>query len=51
MKTFFNYLITHASTCTYISYLRSAKFTIKHLKRSYMFQSHNHPQGAYIVPC
>jgi len=40
------------------------KFTLKHLKhsymfpscsmlpqRSYMFPSYDHPQGAYIVPC
>jgi len=27
------------------------KFTLKHLKRSYMFRSHDHPQGAYTVPC
>ena len=26
------------------------KFTLKHLKRSYMFRSYDHPQGAYIVP-
>ena len=40
---------THAHIYTY--YLRSLKFTLKHLKRSYMFRSHDHPQGAYIVPC
>ena len=39
------------NTCTYLYYLRSLKFTLKHLKRSYMFRSHDHPQGAYIVPC
>jgi len=27
------------------------KFTLKHLKRSYMFRSYDHPQGAHIVPC
>ena len=27
------------------------KFTLKHLKRSYMFRSYDHPQGAYFVPC
>ena len=27
------------------------KFTVKHLKRSYMFRSYDHPQGAYFVPC
>ena len=27
------------------------KFTLKHLKRSYIFRSYDHPQGAYIVPC
>ena len=46
-----DYLITHTNTCTYAYYLRSLKFTLKHLKRSYMFRSYDHPQGAYIVPC
>ena len=41
----------HICVCVYIYYLRSLKFTLKHLKRSYMFRSHNHPQRAYIVPC
>jgi len=27
------------------------KFTLKHLKRSYMFRSYDHPQGAYTVSC
>jgi hypothetical protein len=27
------------------------KFTLKHLKSSYMFRSIDHPQGAYVVPC
>jgi hypothetical protein len=45
------YLITHTNTCTYIYYLRSLKFTLKHLKRSYMFRSHDNPPGAYTVPC
>ena len=51
------YLITHTNTShiyiyiyIYIYYLRSLKFTLKHLKRSYMFRSHDHPQGAYTVP-
>jgi len=26
------------------------KFILKHLKRSYMFRSYDHPQGACIVP-
>ena len=25
------------------------KFTLKHLKRSYVFRSYDRPQGAYIV--
>jgi len=49
------YIITHTNTRThthiYIYYLRSLKFTLKHLKRSYMFRSHDHLQGAYIFPC
>jgi len=44
---------THTHTHTHISiyYLRSLKFTLIHLKRSYIFRSHDHPQGAYIIPC
>jgi len=26
------------------------KFALKHLKRSNMFRSNDHPQGAHIVP-
>ena len=36
--------------CTYIVF-NNLKFTLKHLKRSYMFGSYDHPQGAYFVPC
>jgi len=46
-QSLFNY--THQHMHIYY-YLRSLKFTLIHLKRSYMFRSHNHPQGAYIVP-
>jgi len=35
----------------YCYYLRSLKFTLKHLKRSYIFRSYDYPQGEYIVPC
>ena len=42
---------THTHIYIYIYYLRSLKFTLKYLKPSYMFRSHNHPQGTYIVPC
>jgi len=31
--------------------LRRLKFTLKHLKRYYMFRSHDRPYGAYIVSC
>jgi len=48
-KVFVGYLIT--PTHAHIYYLRSLKFTLKHLKLSYMFRSHDHPQGAYFVPC
>jgi len=27
------------------------KFTLKHLKLSYMFRLYDHPQGAYSVAC
>jgi len=27
------------------------KFTLKPLKRSYMFRQYDHAQGAHIVPC
>ena len=57
------YLITHTNTHThthiyiyiyiyihtYIYNIRSLKFTLKHLKHSYMFRSHDHPQGSYII--
>ena len=45
------YLIIHTNKCIYIYYLRSLKFTLKHLKRSCMFRLHNHLLGVYIVPC
>ena len=45
------YLITHTNICIYTYYLRSLKFTLKHLKRSYMFRPHDLLPGAYIVPC
>ena len=46
-----NYTHRYMHIYIYIYYLRSLKFTLKRLKRSYMFRSHDHPQGAYIVPC
>ena len=27
------------------------KFTLKHLKLSYVFRLYDHHQGAYFVPC
>ena len=35
----------------YIYIFKSLKFTLEHLKCSYMFQSHDHLQGEYTVPC
>ena len=32
-------------------FFNNLKLTLKHLKRSYMFRSYDHPQGAYTVPC
>jgi len=43
----FNY--THQHMHIYI-YNLSLKFTLKHLKRSYMFRTHDHPQGCYMLP-
>jgi len=43
------HLITHTNTCTYTYYLRSLKFTLKHLKCSHMFRSYDHPQVANIA--
>jgi len=37
----------YPNKCTYIVF-NNLKFTLKHLKRSYMFRSYDHPQGAYI---
>jgi len=39
----------HTKKCTYIGF-NNLKFTLKRLKRSYMFRSYDHPQGAYFVP-
>ena len=30
-------------------FFNNLKFTLKHLKLSYMFRSYDHPQGAYSV--
>jgi len=35
----------HTNKCTYIVF-NNLKFTLKDLKRSYMFRSYDHPQGA-----
>ena len=45
------YELTHTNEHTCVAYLRNLKFTLKHLKRSYMFRSYDHPQAAYTVPC
>jgi len=44
------YVITHTNKCTYTVF-NNLKFILKYLKRSYMFRSYDHPQGAYFVPC
>ena len=44
------YLI-NTPTNAHVCYLINPKFALKDLKRSHMFRSHDHPQGAYIVPC
>ena len=51
IKTFKTLLHISINIYKYIYILRSLKFTLKHLKCSYIFRSHHHPQGAYIVPC
>ena len=43
--------LTHQPMNIYTCYLINLKFTLKHLKRSYMFRSHDHPQGEYIFSC
>jgi len=48
--TLFNYTQQHMHLYIYILFKKSKSY-IKYLKRSYMFRSHDHPQGAYIVPC
>ena len=42
---------TNAHIYIYIYSFDDLKFTLKHLKRSYMFRSYDHPQRAHIVPC
>jgi hypothetical protein len=43
-----NYYYTPTNALLYI--VISLKFTLKHLKCSYMFRSSDHHQGAYTVP-
>jgi hypothetical protein len=45
---FINY---YTSTNTLLYTVFIPKFTLKHLKSSYMFRSIDHPQGAHVVPC
>jgi len=40
----------HTKKCTCVVF-NNLKFALKHLKRSDMFRSYDHPQGAYFVPC
>jgi len=47
---FFLFFKYHTNKCTYIVFSK-LKFTLKHLKLSYMFRSYVHPQGEYFVPC
>ena len=42
--------VTHQQMHTHMIF-NYLKFTLKPLKRSYMFRSHDHPQGAYFVSC
>ena len=44
------YLI-NTPTNAHIWTFNNLKFTLKYLKRSYMFRSYDHPQGAYTVSC
>ena len=48
--SWWNLSTQHTNKCTYIVF-NKLKFILKHLKRSYMFRSHDHHQGAYCVPC
>ena len=41
--------VTHQQMHTHIVF-NNLKFTLKHLKRSYMFRSYDHSEGAYFVP-
>jgi len=47
-RAFFS--LSNINKCTYIVF-NNLKFASKHLKRSNMFRSYDHPQGAYFVPC
>jgi hypothetical protein len=42
--------IIKTNKCTHI-YCIILKYTLKHLKISYMFRSIDHHQGAHVVPC
>jgi len=43
--------LSNTPTNAHIIVFNNLKFKLKHLKRSYMCRSHDHPQGAYFVPC
>ena len=42
------YWVSSTDQCTYIVF-NNLQFTLKHLKCSYVFRSHDNPQGAYFV--
>ena len=41
------FCLSNTPTNAHIDF-NNLKFTLKHLKRSYMFRSYDHPQGAYF---
>jgi len=43
--------LSNTPTNAHIQSFNNVKFALKHLKRSNMFRSYDHPQGAYSVPC
>ena len=47
----FSSSLCHILRSPVTSSFNNLKITLKHLKRSYMFRSYDHPQGAYFVPC
>jgi len=50
LKPFPEYVSNTPTNAHTMIVFNNLKFTLKRVKRSYMFRSYDHPQGAYFVP-